>query len=319
MIDLLTPVSGMQIEPSRCLHRRFSRTVCRACAEVCPNSALTLDRDPHIDPALCTVCRRCEAACPTGCLQGDDRDIATLAVALARVAEPILGCHEPGVQAHARTGCLGFLDAEALLALCLVLPKGLTLNLTRCHGCRNAGVVDALQGAAAALRDGACAANIEALRLVEKPEELHFSEVDLSRRGFFTLLRTRSADTVQKAAQRLQGVPQPAVGNRKTLPARRQLLLHGLTLAPGEVSRSVAQALFAKVEFTAMCSACTGCIGICPTGAIQPAGEDGCPPVFAPGLCVACGSCQAFCRKQGVQVTAAPGLMKQPTVPAAPA
>ncbi len=53
-----------------------------------------------------------------------------------------------------------------------------------------------------------------------------------------------------------------------------------------------------------ICNHCLnpGCVGACPTGSIEFAGEAKHPPVLNRELCVDCGSCQAFCSKLGVQL-----------------
>ena len=299
-LELLTPTTGIQADLSRCVHRRFSRTSCRRCAQACPAGALMVEQGPRIDPALCTGCRLCEAACPAGALAGDERAIGSLAKALAEHSRPVLGCRAPGVEAHLHTGCLGFLETEGLLTLAIFFPAGLTLNLTRCKGCPSSGMLTKLLGAAEKLRQLPGDPGADRLRLARTPAELAYQEAALSRREFFTFLRKRSADAATLAAARLKNATEPPDGGSKSLPARRRLLLRALPLLAPELRPEVEAQLFPTLTFTPSCTACTGCTGICPTGAMATSADDPPRPIFNPRLCTDCSLCAELCPKGGI-------------------
>jgi len=301
--ELLTPTIGIKAELSHCLYRRFARTTCRHCVDICPAAAIDLDNGPRIDPERCTACRLCEAACPTGALSGDERSIGALAKALSEHPHPVLGCRAAGVQAHVHTGCLGFLDTEALLALAIFFPAGLTLNCTRCDDCPGAGMLPTLTASVESLRQLPGGPWLERVRLARAPAEIGFREAALSRREFFTFLRKRSADTASIAANRLQSTPEPPPGGRKKLPPRRRLLLSALPLLGGEARARLEALLFPSLTFIASCTSCTGCAGICPTGALTASDDEPPRPVFNPRLCTGCSLCAEFCRKRGIELS----------------
>jgi ferredoxin len=143
----------------------------------------------------------------------------------------------------------------------------------------------------------------ERLRLARTPADLDYREAALSRREFFTFLRKRSTDAATLAAARLQNAPESAAGGRKSLPARRRLLLRALPLLAPEVRSELEAQLFPALSFAPSCTGCTGCAGICPTGALATTTDDPPRPLFIPQLCTGCSLCVEFCRKGGITAT----------------
>lgn len=302
-LELLTPRDNLRVDPARCLHRRFARTSCRRCSQACPTGAMEVQDGPRVDPARCTGCRLCEGVCPTGALKGDERSVEALATALSEHPHPVLGCRAQGVDAHVHTGCLGFLETEALLALAVFFPDGITLNCTRCEGCASADMLPPLSAEvekAGQLRGGHWS---ERLCLARTPDDLVFREATLSRREFFTFLGRRSVDTASVAVARLQNTPEPLTGGRKSLPPRRRLLLRALPFIAAEDSGLLEEQLFPSLAFGPTCTGCTGCVGICPSGALAVSAEDPPRPEFRPKLCTDCNLCVEFCRKSGIELT----------------
>jgi ferredoxin len=65
----------------------------------------------------------------------------------------------------------------------------------------------------------------------------------------------------------------------KQVPQVRVMLLKAIE-AFSETQRRVTKQLFGQVAFTETCTACGGCVGVCPTGAIVPSDEDKFSPAF---------------------------------------
>ena len=65
----------------------------------------------------------------------------------------------------------------------------------------------------------------------------------------------------------------------------------------------VCEILVTSSDASPECTACGRCVGVCPTGALDPVETDQQPPSFSSRLCVDCGSCEAFCRNEGVRLT----------------
>lgn len=307
-LKLLAPGGGVRIDVPGCVRTRYSPSGCSACADACPEDAIACAPLPRLDTGRCTACRLCEAACPTGAIEGDERGLAALATELAKTPHPVLGCRVPGVQANVHTGCLGFLDAEALIGLGLALPRGLTLNLTRCRGCINAAVVGKLEAAAAQAQRAEAYVRTAHVRLVTDPKALAYQENGLSRREFFSLAGKRTAQAASTAAGLDQaGPPQTPFGERKNLPASRRLLLEKLAPLPARTRRPLDAALFPGLVFGPACTRCMGCVGMCPTGAIATSRSDPPRPMFVPALCTSCGVCVEFCNVKAIALTAPQG------------
>lgn len=313
---MLRPTGGVRVDPLRCVRRFGPAPRCEVCAHHCPETAISFDgRTPVVDAKTCTSCRICEASCPADALRGDERDLGLLASELAQAPSPVLGCRIDGVQAHAHTGCLGFLELEALLAFALALPQGVALNLTRCGQCRNAPVADRLEAMRSGVRALPGDPATDRVRIVRRPDDLGYQDANLSRRGFFGTLGRRSAGVAAKAVPAPGEYAAPEAAH-KTLPARRLLLLRGLATLAREQREALEEALFPQLRFRPSCNHCTGCDGICPTGAITTSTADPPRPLFLRALCTGCGACAVFCSEEGIALTPAAAIRLDTLMPA---
>ncbi len=221
--------------------------------------------------------------------------------ALAEHPLPVLGCQQSGSQAHARLPCLGYLaHPEVMLLLALVLEDGVQIDLTPCGECSNGHIREGIETAHAGLSE---VKPNHKIKLVFDRNDLESKSAALSRRQLFASFRERSTRTAAVMASRLLSDDKRQSFGDKRVPATRVLLLRALAGASDEVRWRAADKLFGRVSFMPTCNACGGCVGVCPTGAIRPAAEDGQLPAFDRAFCVACSSCQTFCLEQGVVVT----------------
>ena len=303
-VRALTPQTAVTVDHSRCVRHRCKRNECSKCLEICPVDAITWDeRGLHVSPSDCTQCLRCLSVCPTAALTSPELSLLQVFTDLAKHPDPVLGCnHSPEIKTHAHLSCLGFLaDPELMLLLALVFRDGVQINLTRCEGCPNGHVLDDVHGAhdqlAALLPDHKVA-------LIRNRDRLKYKPTSLSRRELFGFFRENSTRTAMVMVERLQVSSRMQSYGCKQVPQVRTMLLKVMETLP-VIQRRVAEQLFCQIAFTETCTACGGCVGVCPTGAIDPSDEDNSSPVFDQTLCVSCGSCQAFCRKQGLQLMTA--------------
>ena len=299
-LETLTPDTVVTVDRSRCVRHRCTRNECRKCLDVCPTDAVTWD-DPglSVNSETCTQCLRCLSVCPTAALQSPELSLPRVLSELAAHPAPVLGCHgQPGSEAHARISCLGYLaNLEVMLLLGIVYSERLQINLTLCDDCTNGHIVEGIRDAHARLRDLEPGHGI---KLVHDQGELDFQPPSLSRRDLFTVFRDHSTRAAVAMVSRLQVDTKPQSYGDKQVPATRALLLKAMEGLSEARRQNIADQLFGRVAFTPECVSSGRCVAVCPTGAIQPADEDEQPPMFSGDLCVACNSCHAFCREQGV-------------------
>lgn len=300
----LTPQTAVTVDRSRCVRHRCKRNECSQCLEVCPVGAITWEEHGlQISSNLCTRCLRCMAGCPTAALQSPELSLLQAFTDLAARPEPILGCHhQADSKAHTRFPCLGSLaNTELMLLLALVFVEGMQINLTCCQNCPNGHILEGVHAAHARLLEYKPDHKV---KLIYEQEALEYQPSSLSRRELFGFFRERSKRSAIVMAERLQVNSNTHSYGSKQVPLVRTMLLKAMETMSETQQRWVSDQLFGQVSFTSTCTACGGCVGVCPTGAIESADEDKYPPVFNRELCVDCASCQAFCRKQGVQLAA---------------
>lgn len=291
----LTPTDTLFIQRGCCVRHRFSRSTCMACFTICPANALTWgEAGLQWNVTKCQSCLLCSAACPSGALKAQEVSFVSLLKELVKVDNPIIACTgKPETIGHVRLPCLGALaNLEILLAFSLALGKTITLNLSACGGCQNNAVVAPLEKELQKLAKLPLT-TLPGVAPVYNAEDLNFKEHSYSRREFFTLLRNRSQQTGLCIAERLKTEQEASYGD-KTLPASRNLLLQVFKHRKQERRRLYKQ-LFPQRESSPSCRSCTGCVGICPTGALRPPTVTEPSPGFAAECCIACKLCHDFC------------------------
>lgn len=302
----LTPQTAVTVDRSRCVRHRCKFNACKLCQDVCPSGAVRWEETGlKVSPSLCTQCLRCLSVCPTAALRAPEFSLLQTLADLAAHPQPVLGCQRfADTDAHARTSCLGHLaHPELLLLLALVFRDGLQVNLTCCKDCPNGHILDGILPTYALL---AAIQPDHKLCLVQDRQTLNYQPTSLSRRELFGFFRERSKRTASVVVERLKTTSRLASYGSKQVPEIRALLLKMIEVFPEMQRQQVVEWCCGHIVFTATCTACGGCVGVCPTGAIEPAGAGDISPIFNRNLCVTCGSCEAFCRKLGVHCGAAP-------------
>lgn len=307
----LTAQTAVTVDRSSCARHRCKHNECSKCLDVCPTSAISWsEQGLSITSTCCTQCLRCLSVCPTAAFRAPEFSLLQTLADLSGHPEPVLGCnHRSDSMAHGRFPCLGYLaHPELMMLLSLIFVEGLQINLTCCQDCPKGHILKGVYDTHARLTSLNYDHNIS---LVTNQQELDYRPAAISRRELFSFFRDRSTRAAAVMVDRLQtGTATQSYGNKK-LPKVRAMLIEALITLPPVQQKVFAEQIYGQVSFTSTCTACGGCSGICPTGAIQPAEMRMDIPVFDEKKCVSCGSCQAFCFKKGVTLLAPDMQIKQ--------
>lgn len=302
-LKALTPQTAVTLDRSRCVRHRCKHNECSRCIEVCkPGAIVWGDQGLTLQSSRCTQCLSCLAACPTAALRSQELSLLQVLADLATHPQPVLGCRpSPRSKKHASFPCLGYLGhSELMLLFALIFRDGIQFDLTPCPNCPNNHVLEGI-GSAYAFVERVLPHH--RLALVKNEEDLTYQPALLTRRELFRFFRERSARSASIMVERLQtGTSRQSYGS-KQLPQVRALLLKSLDTLSALEQKQLIDEAFGSVVFTPQCTACGRCVGVCPTGALDPVESDHQPPSFNARECVACGSCEAFCRNAGVRVT----------------
>lgn len=281
-------------DASRCLRMRFSESGCRRCSDICPHGAVALDGALAVSRELCRGCLLCTTVCPVGALE-QNCDFSACLASLSKVPEPVLGCVRTKECSNGTMACLGGLSEEHLLALCHTLAGRLTLNLSLCCDCPNNTMIPHLRRrlelpAASGLPEGG-----GRIVIAETAQQVHFRDESVDRRSFFKSFRN---SLFKSAAVILSPANEPTERRSdyalKRLPVRRELLNRTVARIPAEAGVLIRGRYDHHIAISDNCTACQGCVAICPTGALLADSPDD-RPRFDAERCTGCGLCVEFC------------------------
>ena len=300
----IRPDGIIEIDRSRCSRMRFNENSCDTCVESCRLNAITIDSNIDIHEDICSECMMCVSVCLTGSFGIRTMNFYAVIAGLRKIQSPVLSCHvRPGLFAHEKTVCLGFLSEEHLIGLLSFLQKPLQINLTACKDCSNGFIVDVLRERLGNVARKTSMNVFNKLRMVENGADLDYADISCDRRGFFKALKNRA---VRKALGLLDNTK--TEGNTlsysdKAVPHRRELLNRSFSVLPDRVRKRVLKNYYYDITVDEICNYCFACAGMCPTGALKSAEEDSDATLFFnSSLCSGCGLCGSFCRNNTVRM-----------------
>jgi ferredoxin len=301
---MLKPNGIVAIDQSRCLRMRFNKNSCTVCMRSCRLNTITIDNEVNIHRDTCSECMMCVSACPSGSFRMRAVNVHSLIARLRNIQAPVLSCHvRPGLVAHEKTPCLGFLSEEHLIALLFFLRKPLQINLTECKDCSNDFIVDVLRERLRSVAKKISMNVFEKLRIVENKADLNYKDVSYDRRGFFRALKNLTAREARVLFDDSHREECALSYSDKALPARRELLNRSFSVLPGHMRKRILEHYFYDIEVGETCNDCFACVGMCPTGALKSAEEDSETMLFFnSSLCTGCGLCGSFCRNNTVRM-----------------
>lgn len=315
-LTALHPQRPLLHEEGACLPLRSLHGQCRACADICPVSALTVTVSEVALSDACIGCGRCAAACPTGALSLMDAETLPF------------GAAEPGIL---RIECRK-VPQDALLPGTVVLPCTGALTVGQilaqqadgravevvdrgwCTGCeanggQGAGALPVAHPAQAAVEEAALwlgAIGVDDLpRLVHEPLNSAKLPRDASEeRDTPTLGRRALFQRVAQPPPEPRRAVTPMGGpGRAAYPAEmrrpspeRELRLAALGSLAERMGATLPAELFPQVTADARCCGRRMCVALCPTAALTVAETgDGAELAFDSARCIACGTCLRAC------------------------
>ncbi len=319
MIDLeraaewMSGMTPVRVEPGLCVQARSPKASCRACAEVCPVQAVSLNRGVKLAES-CTACGLCAAACPTGAIRMEaPSEVGLLAAGRKVQGSPlVLVCerqlpHLPeGARPQAVTvPCTGAVTAELLAGMVAAGHRQVLLwRPTACGACPNgqasAALVERALAALAQIYPGSVSAGdsltTPGLEHGERSVAVEQAVLADDRRAFLGSLFTGGG---QVLGQLLGGwfgkpaAPKPSLPDPTEVPHRRQILSRALAAVPPAEGGALPGAALAV---GAGCTLCVVCSRLCPAGALK-LHQDGesATLTWKASMCTGCGLCRDVC------------------------
>ncbi len=290
----------LRCQPSRCLRRRFKQNRCSECLDSCSSQAITLEgAEVIIDQRRCTECLRCTVACPSEAIAPKHNDFFRLLEELAPLPQPTVACRrKENLQGNAFVGCFGSFSHEHLLALALLLPHPVQLNLRACADCPSGGMLPALRTIHHDLERliPSCRGRV---RLVEQGMDMSFKSRTLGRRDLFAFWGRSAREETVRFLHHLDSDGGSNDLGGKNLPFKRRLLNRILRSRP-DVAGELKSSFYFDLHGNDSCKGCRACVSMCPTGALKRGQERSL--LFQSELCHACGLCVEFCPREALRL-----------------
>lgn len=243
----------------------------------------------------------CTAACPSGALEVA-HDFRRIVERRAPTDAPILGCTRHPLDPGIRVPCLGVLSEEHLVYLFASCPEPISLVTASCAECENAPAVERVKDRLLRLERLTLLPFADRFRFVTVRPEPTGSRYD--RRSFFTALKNKVLSQVAGtvATGSVSDPERAIVGvgySSKRIPQRSGLLAAALARVTPDQARTFGDALRFRMELSASCDGCFGCVAVCPTGAL----ESSSPALrFNETACTGCGLCIEFCLEDAIRI-----------------
>ena len=310
----------------QCPRHRSDKAACRACADICPEHALSFDEgDVVIDTELCRGCGLCAAVCPTDALALKTNGPTALLKNLAERADKTEVCYVTCSQVRRKTTpderiavlpCLGILTPEVLFALLVDHPNiAIYQPVDACAHCRwKAGeklYTDAIE--AAEQWSGypvgfECSRRELKLGANRATERRDFVKNTATQLGGAALRSNPATRTISKAADLLTGgnpldilgerfgafIKDPSADVKMSIGSNRAVLLAAIDKHRVQAAR--VKVIVSKTVADA-CVGCRTCVKACPMGARRIV--DG-VAVVDRRLCADCGLCAEVCEHDAV-------------------
>ena len=304
--------------PDRCLHTMDKYVACEACYQICPVEAITPGKPPVFQQDSCQSCLACLPVCPVGAYTAEDALPALMKCAvrieesqieLACVAHPDIeeGPEDSTVVVRIR-GCLAGIGTGGLLSLFALGKKKVQLRLDTCHDCPLGGlqpqIMRIVEEVSAYLSVWDTGQEIELIENIDA-DALHERPVwdaenpPLSRRDLFKFASQRG----QLMAARAINADKGSGGQQRPAPDRLRMIA-SISHLPEAKNNISLNSGYAALEVSEDCTACSACVRVCPTGALEYEQIEfkTFRLKFKPDHCIGCQMCQQVCVPDAITI-----------------
>ncbi|WP_457644085.1 4Fe-4S binding protein [Persephonella sp.] len=283
-----------------CTHVYFRNSSCDKCLKVCPiEDAISFDNGRlEINEEKCINCGACFGICPTEAFSINGFFPDKLLDQISNAESPVISC-------KLNVPCIASLDPQYLISFVLFLKKDISLDISSCDSCSisilKERIINITRESNSFLEDIGVE---EKVLLEDKSLWTEIPEIRNRRRFlkdfgkisagliFWTLVPEIDIEAQKEDEYK-------NIVEEKIIPEKRQFLIRALKdldTDPEELFIKTDKLSFCsdkKID-NDLCTNCSICYNICPTGALKP-GRDRLQILFEPLVCVKCGICIEAC------------------------
>ncbi len=283
-----------------CTHVYFRDSSCSKCIDICPVKEAIFFEDGRlkINEEKCINCGACFGICPT-------EAFSINGFSPERLMDRIINSDNPVISCRSNVPCIAVLDPQYLVSLTIKTGKNIIIDLSYCENCsisslkvrieeiiRETNYFLEISGSVRKILKNT--ENINTGRSQNKDRREFLKDFGKISAGlaFWTLVP--ELNKKEKEEEDFKNIVE-----EKILPQKRKILIktyrslnksfENIVINTGNVSFCSDKWIDSK-----LCTNCSICYNICPTGALKP-GKDRLQIIFEPSLCVKCKVCHESC------------------------
>ncbi len=292
-------MNRIQFDFNNCVHVYFKDSSCRNCIDVCPVEDVLYQEDYKIKikKENCVSCGACVGVCPSEAFSLKGFDIYSFYKNFISQNTNILSCKK-------NLPCLSVLSTEFMISMVLAKKQDIVLDTGHCSDCFVGSLIHTI-------KKNLDEANyfLEKLgvenRVVSQEISLKQEGIENKRRDFLKNFGKAAAgvtfwalmpgiSSFEEKEEKIKNI----VSEKVNITKRKALLenLKNLDIDLSQIDIETENISFTSEKWidNSVCTNCSVCYNICPTGALK-SGEERLKILFEPKLCIKCRVCHEVC------------------------
>lgn len=317
--------SMITYDPESCLHSNDKASVCNACFDICPVSAIQPGKPPILDSKKCQSCLACLTICPVGAYTADDaipslfncatrmsRNSLELLCELNSYANVGVSPESIGIQVK---GCLAGLGAGVYMALIAMEFQEIIVRTDTCEACKwqslRLTIKAQIEKAQKLLKAWEKRNSLSELSNLTTHVERQLWNADnppLSRRDLFQMFVKHSQIAI---ARSITAEKHPTERRPGRDYIRIEIAAKHLPDVHLSEDYSLGEIGYSNLTIFDDCTACGTCVRVCPTSALQlevDEEEEYYRIKFLPLTCVGCEACVHVCVPGAISINHSPSF-----------